>query len=241
MSERDHNPQIFRIPSTRGWDDVAIGFLARVEALPLDCVLDVRIADRHREVAWVSIYRSSDDTITASGPHGPYTTRGQTAWTWHPAASDPAESLNQREIERTEHIARSILDFVASIDGVPDADEFGMKAAAHFRTWSPHSGPAPAAYNWDGYAEHRTGLQINSFLHYLHFIPMGNGLTKKHVDRYFPGWTSELLVETLKAADVFVGRGGSPPHCRPTVKAIRFTGPRHWAVEWLDGTVTTST
>ena len=240
MSELHDNARIFHLPPTRGWGDFAVGLLARVEALQPECVLDVRITDRHQEVAWVTIYRSPDDVITASGPNGPYLTRGQTTWTWHPAASEPPEFRNEREIERAEIIASSVLAFLLKLDAVPDAENFGMEGAVQFHTWSPRSGPAPSDYSWDNYAEHRTGLQVSNFLHYLHVIPVSKGFTKEHVDKHFPGWRWEDLVEVMKAADVFIGRGGSPATCRPTVKAIHFTDRSHWAVEWLDGTVTTS-
>lgn len=155
-------------------------------------------------------------------------------------AETAAEARNERELERARQVARTVLDYVRTLDGVPSPDQFLFEGAAQFRTWSPESeSPAPD-YDWERFVEHRTGAQIDALLHYGHSNPMSRGLTKEHVDEHFPGWTWGTLLDVLKAADVFIGRGGAPPRCRPTVKAIHFTDPRRWAVEWLDGTVTAS-
>ena len=95
--------------------------------------------------------------------------------------------------------------------------------------------------NWNEYAEHRTGVDIQNLLHYGHIIPVRRGLTQNYVAEHFPGWTWNELMAVWQAAGIEVrSDAGGPPSCDERVKAVHFNGPGYFAVEWSDGTVTTS-
>jgi hypothetical protein len=106
----------------------------------------------------------------------------------------------------------------------------------------PELTPNPDASDaaWNESAIHCTGPEVDALFHYGHIIPISRGFTRKFLDEHFPGWDWNGLVAVLKAADVFVDRGGSPPQCRPGVTAIHFTDADNWAVEWFDGSLTSS-
>jgi len=225
---------IFRIPSSATWNTISAALLARLDALEADHVIDLGFSIGDKEVAWVSIHHHSTGTITARAPHGPYETANSTAWNWN--AADQHE-----QPARSSLIASTITDYLSTRDGVPaDTEPVNFNAAAQFRVSTPTSGFRSRQPEWERYDEHRTGAQLNNLLHFGHSIPMGKGLTRDHINENFPGWTWDSLIAVLKAADVFVGRGGAPPRCRPTVKAIHFTDARTWAVEWLSGETTRS-
>ena len=94
---------------------------------------------------------------------------------------------------------------------------------------------------WQGYKEHRTREELQALLRHGHYIPACRGWTREYVDKHYPGWTWNELMEIWRAAGIVVRRpGGAPPACDIRVKAIHFNGPRSFAVEWEDGTVTRS-
>lgn len=93
---------------------------------------------------------------------------------------------------------------------------------------------------WHEYAEHRSRDELNRLLHYGHIIPVSRGYTQAYVAEHFPGWSWNGLMAVWRAADIVVNRGGSPPKCKDNVVAIHFSGPSSFAVEWIDGTVTTA-
>lgn len=88
--------------------------------------------------------------------------------------------------------------------------------------------------DYSSFLEHRTGEQLNELLHFGHVIPVSKGYTRRYVQTHYPGWTWNSLIAVLKAADVFVGRGGSPPRCDDQVRAVHFDSATSFAVEWLD-------
>lgn len=88
------------------------------------------------------------------------------------------------------------------------------------------------------YREVRTREQLNKLLHYGHIIPISRGLTNKYVDGHYPGWTWNALIRVLSAADVYVGRGGTPPRCDDRVVRVHFDSHEAWCVEWEDGRTT---
>jgi len=225
---------IFKIPTAATWDTIAAGLLARLDALALGHLIELGFTVDHREVGWVTIYRSAADVVTASGPCGPYESPGRSTWR--------RQSVEERkQSARSSLISQTVVAFLKSLDGIPENQEpVSFNGAAHFRVATPTSGFVNRESQWDSYREHRTGVQLDQLLHYGHSIPMGRGHTHKYVEEHFPGWTWSGLLEVLKAAEVFVGRAGSPPRCHPTVKAIHFTNARTWAVEWLSGEITRS-
>ncbi|MFD1860536.1 hypothetical protein EHW97_13285 [Aeromicrobium camelliae] len=96
-------------------------------------------------------------------------------------------------------------------------------------------------HRWNHYADHRSARQIDDLLHYGHFIPVGRGLTDTYVATHFPGRTWNDLMEVWKAAGIVVrSTAGGPPRCDVRVKTVHFTDATDFAVEWEDGTVTTS-
>ncbi|GAA1210810.1 hypothetical protein [Rhodoglobus aureus] len=225
---------IFKIPASATWDTITAGLLARVDALEFGHLIELGFTVGNREVAWVTVYRSADDVVLASGPHGPYESPNRQSWSWD-AVDEPEQPA------RSTLIASTVTTFLRSLDDIPsDEQSLSLDGTVHFRVATPASGFVNREPQWDSYAQHRTGAQLDKLLHYGHFIPMGKGYTQQHVEENFPGWTWSGLLEVLKAADVFVGRGGTPPRCQPTVKAIHFTDARTWAVEWLSGEITRS-
>ncbi len=95
-----------------------------------------------------------------------------------------------------------------------------------------------AARYWalrDRYAQHRTSDEVRRLLNYGHAIPIGHGKTKRFVDENYPGWTWNQLVEVLKAAGVFVPRGGGTPTCDPNLAEIYFDSDRGWLVHRTNG------
>ena len=95
--------------------------------------------------------------------------------------------------------------------------------------------------NWLEYAEHRTGVEVGQLLHYGHIIPVSRGLTEGYVAEHFPGWTWNNLMAVWEAAGIVVpSASGGLPSCDHRVKLIHFTGADAFAVEWVDGSVTTS-
>lgn len=85
--------------------------------------------------------------------------------------------------------------------------------------------------------EVRTKEQLNELLHYGHMVPIGRGFTREYVDKHYPGWTWNQLVRVLRAAGVYVDRGGSPPVCHVDVVRVHFGRDQSWRVEWQDDTV----
>lgn len=226
--------RIFKIPTPSTWHSIKAGLLARVDALELGHLIELGLTVSLREVAWVTIYRSADDVVTASGPHGPYEAAGRTTWRWN--ATD-----DSNQPARSSRIAHTVIDYLKSLDEVPEGKEpMGFNGAVHFRMATPTSVFVNRETRWDAYVEHRTGAQLDKLLSYGHAIPVGKGYTEKHVNENFPGWGWTGLIEVFKAADIFVARGGSPPRSHPTVKAIHFTDAKTWAVEWLSGEITRS-
>jgi hypothetical protein len=59
---------------------------------------------------------------------------------------------------------------------------------------------------------------------------------------HFPGWSWNSLLEVCRAAGIVDPNsgGGSPLRCLPQVKAFHFTSAETFAVEWLDGSITSS-
>jgi len=225
---------VFPIPASPSWQSTRVGLVARLDAQEPGQLIELGLTIGHSEVAWVTIYRSIDDVITASGPCGPYESANHSTWSW--GAVDEAE-----QPARSTRIAQTVVAFLRSLDGIPENHELAqLNGVAHFRVATPMSGFVNREPRWDSYREHRTGAQIDHLLHYGHSIPMARGHTLKYVDEHFPGWTWSDLLEVLKAAGVLVGRAGAPPRCHPTVKAIHFTDSPTWAVEWLSGEITRS-
>lgn len=93
-----------------------------------------------------------------------------------------------------------------------------------------------------GYAEHRTGAEIQNLLHHGHCIPVLRGFTRAHVAEHFPGWTWNGILAVCRAASIVDPQsgGGSPLRCDPRVRVFHFTNEQVFAVEWDDGTVTAS-
>lgn len=85
----------------------------------------------------------------------------------------------------------------------------------------------------------RSRHELNQLLHYGHFIPITRGFTRAFVERNYPRWSWNELIEVLKAADIVRGPKGSPPHCLPALGAVHFNHDGSWLVEWEDGHVTT--
>lgn len=225
---------IYKIPTSATWATIAAGLLARLDALRPGHLIELGFTVAYREIAWVTIYRSESDVITASGPFGPYEAHDRSTWSW-----DPVDEREQPA--RNSLIAHTVIEFLKTLDGIPQNQEpVDFNGAAHFRMATPSSGFVNRESQWDNYREHRTGAQIDHLLHYGHAIPLGRGYTQKYVDENFPGWSWSELLNVFKAADIFLGRAGAPPRCHPTVKAIHFTDARTWQVEWLSGEITRS-
>ncbi len=74
------------------------------------------------------------------------------------------------------------------------------------------------------------------------FLPSPNGYTAAYVNEHFPGWTWNSLILIWQAAGIVVKgeAGGGPLRCDERVKAIHFDHANSFAVEWIDGTVTTT-
>ena len=92
--------------------------------------------------------------------------------------------------------------------------------------------PGGSGTSGHGYAESRTGEEISRLLHYGHIIPVRRGLTADYVDRHFPGWTWNALMDVWRAAGIVVRTPGGIPDCDPRVRAVHFTDAEHVHVEW---------
>lgn len=86
----------------------------------------------------------------------------------------------------------------------------------------------------------RSRHALDELLHYGHFIPLRHGLTRAYVEKNYPGWSWNELIELLTSADVVRGPAGSPPRCRSSVGAVHFSHDGSWLVEWQGGRVTAS-
>lgn len=101
------------------------------------------------------------------------------------------------------------------------------------------------------FAEQRTSVEVKKLLRYANFIPQIRGYTQEYVDEYWPGHTFGSLVEVLKAAEVLTFVSGLGAVFTPSGKVsdandlrefrqFHFTNVQEWAVEWPDGSWTSS-
>lgn len=149
----------------------------------------------------------------------------------HAKVGSPADA--HRTVAAVAHL--SGLAFTSDASG----GGWERRGALSIRVSSADAG-LPAGRSFEVFAEHRTAAELARFLHHIHWIPQSRGITDAFVDKCFPGRTWQGLVLVLQAANVFVGRGGSPPSLMPTVTTVHFTDAARWAVEWEDGAVTAS-
>jgi hypothetical protein len=141
------------------------------------------------------------------------------------------------DVHRVAHEVSSVMEFPSESDEVGGG--WRMRGALDIR--EIRTGGTPSAVtSFEEFAEHRSADELARFLHHIHWIPQSRGITDAFVDKHFPGRTWQGLVLVLKAAGIFVGRGGSPPRLMPTVVMLHFTDATRWAVEWEDGVVTAS-
>lgn len=123
--------------------------------------------------------------------------------------------------------ARRAVEAVAQLPDFPiekDALRGGweMRGALNIREL-PADMTELAPRSFEEFAEHRTADELARFVHYLHWIPQGRGITDAFVDEHYPGRTWQGLVLVLTAAGILVSRGGSPPSLMPTVAMLHFT------------------
>jgi hypothetical protein len=85
---------------------------------------------------------------------------------------------------------------------------------------------------------------LAKLIHYDHSIPLGHGFSQRYVDEHLPGWRWGEVIGLVHASDVWLGhcagpdaRGFTTSTVRPTVRALHFTSPTEWLVEWDDGWV----
>jgi hypothetical protein len=141
------------------------------------------------------------------------------------------------DVHRVAHEVSSVMEFPSESDEVGGG--WRMRGALDIREIRAGGTPS-AGTSFEEFAEHRSADELARFLHHIHWIPQSRGITDAFVDKHFPGRTWQGLVLVLKAAGIFVGRGGSPPRLMPTVAMLHFTDATQWAVEWEDGDVTAS-
>lgn len=138
-------------------------------------------------------------------------------------------------------IARETRRRITSDPAYRGPRDWAFHGAADLRTMptalvSPDRiGQAAGSAALSPYDDHRTRADLARMLHYVHYIPVGRGITDAYVDKNYSGRTWQGLVMVLKAAGIFVGRGSMPPACLPTVRALHFTDATRWCVEWEDG------
>jgi hypothetical protein len=202
------------------------------------------------------------DRITMPEQH-PYIFRIPSSLSWPDAQARllaradglrPGDALDARFFVDTQLIARERIHSPADVHRVmreaesaakfpSESDEVGggwrMRGALDIREIRPRATPLPVN-SFEDLAEHRTAEELARFLHHIHWIPQSRGITDAFVDEHFPGRTWQGLVLILKAAGIFVGRGGSPPRLMPTVAMLHFTDATQWTVQWEDGVVTAS-
>lgn len=206
--------------------------------------------------------RNLDGQDTMPEQH-PYIFRIPTALSWEDAQTRllaradglaPGGALDARLFVDTQLIAREPIQSPADVHQVArevssmtefpsEWDEPGgglrMRGALDIREIRADGTPS-ARTPFEEFAEHRSADELARFLHHIHWIPQSRGLTDAFVDEHFPGRTWQGLVMVLKAAGIFVGRGGSPPRLMPTVTMLHFSDATRWAVEWSDGVVTST-
>ncbi|GAA2079972.1 hypothetical protein GCM10009821_20320 [Aeromicrobium halocynthiae] len=94
----------------------------------------------------------------------------------------------------------------------------------------------------DSYAHHLDAGAMRRIFHYGHFIPVRRGFTKAFVDRHYPGWTWNALMDLLEGAGVAHRRPGVSPHplWAPDrlVESVHVNSPSDYCIVWIDGTVT---
>jgi hypothetical protein len=139
------------------------------------------------------------------------------------------------DVHRAVREVSSVAEFPSESDDVGGG--WRMRGSLDIREIGAAATP-PAVTSFEEFAEHRTAEELARFLRHIHWIPQSRGITDAFVDKHFPGRTWQGLVLVLKAAGIFVGRGGSPPRLMPTVAMLHFTDATRWAVEWEDGVVT---
>ncbi|MBX3311053.1 MAG: hypothetical protein KF739_11565 [Cryobacterium sp.] len=232
MPNINYPSHTFRSGAVSHWETLASDLRERLENLKRGRLIELGFTIEFKEVAWVTIYRADDGTVTASGPHGPYPSTYHQQWSWKSDVDQPDQAAD---------IAHTIIEFLKALDDIPSGKEPGdFGGQMNLRVTTPQSAFLNRDPQWDEYAEHRTGMQVGQLLHYGHLIPISRGFTKEYIDKHYPGWDWNSLSRVMQAAGVFVNRGGAPATCEPTVKAVHFTDAEHWAVEWLSGEVTRS-
>lgn len=92
------------------------------------------------------------------------------------------------------------------------------------------------------YDEHRSGAEMQRLLHHGHWVPVLRGYTRAYVEQHFPGWTWNRLLDVCRSAGIVdpASGGDRPLRCDDCVVQFHFTDRRSFAVEWDDGTVSTS-
>ena len=97
-----------------------------------------------------------------------------------------------------------------------------------------------ALHNFGQYAEHRNRAEMQRLLHHGHWIPVLRGYTAAHLDEHFPGRSWNEMHDLCTAAGIVAqAPPGAPLSCDPRVRSFHFTDVTSFAVEWVDGTVTT--
>ena len=61
---------------------------------------------------------------------------------------------------------------------------------------------------------------------------LGEAVGELYVDRHFPGWTWNALMDVWRTAGIVVRTPGGIPDCDPRVRAVHFTDAEHVNVEW---------
>ncbi|WP_309969454.1 hypothetical protein [Aeromicrobium panaciterrae] len=101
----------------------------------------------------------------------------------------------------------------------------------------------------DTFAEDRSFDEVQSLLHYAHFIPRTRGFTTQHVDTHWPGHTFNGLVELFTSAGLLTlvsplgaliheSGGVQEGNDLTNFRRILFNDMIEWAVEWPDGSWT---
>jgi len=225
-------PDIMKIPTTATWSDVASRILGRVDALTGSDALHLRFGIDETELTQVRVERADDGAVTMTG-EAPGAMPVVLTW--------PGDA-GVDEAGRASLIARAVVTHVESLAAFPDDDrEWPMRGAARVELVTAEKRTAPQDARRHDFADHRTGAEIDAFLHYVSLIPLRRGLTDAYVEQHYPGRTWHGLVLILQAAGIFVGRGPNSPRCFPGVATVWFTDAMKWAVEWEDGWVSMST
>lgn len=101
------------------------------------------------------------------------------------------------------------------------------------------------------FAEHRTHAEVKKLLHHAHWIPQTKGFTQQHIDEHWSGNTFNSLLRVWKAAGIVTHVSGLGAVVTPSgvvgeandlrdFRMIHFNNAQEWAVEWPDGSWTSS-